>query len=173
MAQIRQEQHNLDDARRYINKAKEIDKFNPDVHQADALLLAEEGKLPEAIAAMKQVIDMVTKPNTDPRLRAGLLEELGNLYRRNGQYEQAVEAFKQMIAVDKDASARGAAEIIQTHREAKDYVKAQQEADVAIATFPEDAAIRSERAQLLPIRARRKPLLPNCASSLTARMMLA
>ncbi len=70
MAQIRQEQHNLDDARRYIDKAKEIDKFNPDVHQADALLLAEEGKLPEAIAAMKEVIDMVTKPNTDPRLRA-------------------------------------------------------------------------------------------------------
>ncbi len=53
-----------------------------------------------------------------------------------------------MIVADKDASAKGAAEIIQTHREAKEYTKAQQEADVAIASFPDDTAIRSERAEL-------------------------
>jgi tetratricopeptide (TPR) repeat protein len=148
MSQIRKEQHNLEDARRYIDKAKEIDKFNPDVKQADALLLADEGRLPEAISAMKEVIDLVTKPNTDPRLRAGLLEELGSLYRRNEQYDQAVETFKQMISIDKDSSAGGAALIIGTHREAKDYTKAQQEADAAIATFPTDPGIISERAQL-------------------------
>ena len=57
MAEIRQEQRNLEDARRLIDKAKEIDKFSPEVRRADALLLAEEGKFPEAIAAIKGLLD--------------------------------------------------------------------------------------------------------------------
>jgi len=151
MGQIRQEQHNFEDARRYIDKAKEIDKNNPEVQRADALLLADEGKLPDAISAMKGVIDSITRPSNDPgqrSVRASLLEELGGLYRRNDQYDQAVETFKEMISLDQNRAAKGAAQIIETHREAKDYGKAQQEADAAIATYPDDPGIRSERAQL-------------------------
>jgi tetratricopeptide (TPR) repeat protein len=148
MAQIRQEQHNLEEARRYLDKAKEIDKYSPDVRQADSSLLADEGKLPEAITAMKGVIDSVAKPNSDPRVHAQLLDELANLYRRNTQYDLAVDSYKQMIAVDNNLSAKGAAEIIDTHREAHDYAKAQQEADAAVTSFPDSTEIRSARAQL-------------------------
>jgi tetratricopeptide (TPR) repeat protein len=151
MGQIRQEQHNFEDARKYIDKAKEIDKFSPDVRNADALLLADEGKFPEAIAAMKGVLDLMAKPSNDPAqkaMRARVLEELGNLYRRNSQYDQAVDTFKEMIALDPEQAAKGAAEVIETHRQSKDYAKAQQEADAAVASFPDDAGIRSERAQL-------------------------
>ena len=151
MGQIRQEQHNFEDARRYIDKAKEIDKNNPEVRRADALLLADEGKLPDAITAMKSVIDLITRPGNDQgqrSVRASLLEELGGLYRRNDQFDQAVDTFKEMISLDQERAPKGAAQIIETHREAKDYTKAQQEADAAIASFPDDGGIRSERAQL-------------------------
>lgn len=151
MAEIRQEQRNLDEARRLIDKAKEIDKFSPAVRRADALLLADEGKFPEAIAALKGVLDSTAKSSYDPQqkaTRAGLLDYLGRFYRSNEQYDQAVDSFKQMMALDPDDASKGAAQIIETHREAKDYVKAQQEADAAIATYPEDREIRSERAQL-------------------------
>jgi tetratricopeptide (TPR) repeat protein len=81
-------------------------------------------------------------------VRARVLEELGNLYRRNSQYDQAVDTFKEMIALDPEQAAKGAAEVIETHRQSKDYAKAQQEADAAVASFPDDVGIRSERAQL-------------------------
>lgn len=151
MAEIRQEQRNIEEARRLIDKAKEIDKYSPEVHRADALLLAEEGKLPEAITAMKGVLDMTAKPNYDPQqkaARAGLFEELGGLYRRNEQYDQAVDSFKQMLALDPDEGSEAVLQIVETHREAKEYPKAQEEADAALAKYPNNPKIRSVRAQL-------------------------
>jgi tetratricopeptide (TPR) repeat protein len=151
MAEIREEQRNLSEARRLIDKAKEIDKYSPEVHRADALLLAEEGKLPEAIVAMKGVLDMTAKAAYDPQqkaARAGLFEELGGLYRRNEQYDQAVDSFKQMTALDPDQGSEAALQIIETHREAKDYAKAQQESDAAIAKYPSNSKLHSVRAEL-------------------------
>ena len=151
MAEIREQQNNPEEARRLIDKAKEIDKYSPDVHRADALLLAEGGKLPDAITAMKSVLDMTAKSNYDPQQkasRAALLEELGRLYRRNEQYDPAVDTFKQMIALDPDQGAQAASEIIETHRQSREYTKAHQEADVALAKYPNNPGILSVRAQL-------------------------
>jgi len=152
MALIREEQKNPEEARKLIDKAKEIDKFNPEVRRADALLLADEGKLPEAITGMKDVLDMTAKSNYDPTqkaARARLFEELGSLYRRNEQYDQAVDAFKQMGSLDPDEANDAAAEIIDTHRQSREYTKAQQEADAALTKFPKDPTILSVRAELL------------------------
>jgi len=151
MALIREEQKNPEEARKLIDKAKEIDKFNPEVRRADALLLADEGKLPEAITGMKDVLDMTAKSNYDPAqkaARARFFEELGSLYRRNEQYDQAVDAFKQMSSLDPDEANDAAAEIIDTHRQSREYAKAQQESDAALAKFPNDPTIRSVRAEL-------------------------
>ena len=151
MAEIRQEQRNFADARRLIDKAKEIDKFSPEVRSADAMLLADEGKFPEAITAIKGLLDMTAKPTYDVSQRgprARLYRFLGRFYRQNEQYDQAVESFKQMTALNPDEGATAAAEIIETHRESKEYAKAQQEADTAIAAYPDDHTIRGERAQL-------------------------
>jgi tetratricopeptide (TPR) repeat protein len=151
MAEIREEQRNLEEARRLIDKAKDIDKNSPEVQRADAFLLADEGKLPEAIAAMKGVLDMTAKSSYDPpqkSARAGLFDDLGDIYRRNEQYDQAVDSFRQMMAVDPDQGAEAAAQIIETLREAKDYTKAQQESDAAIGKYPKSLKIRKFRAQL-------------------------
>ena len=151
MAEIRQEQKNLTDARRFMDKAKEIDKNSPEVRSADAMLLADEGKFPEAIAAIKGLLDLTARPTYDVSQRgprARLYRFLGRFYRQNEQYDQAVESFKQMTALNPDEGAVAAAEIIETHRESKEYAKAQQEADTAIAAYPDDHTIRGERAQL-------------------------
>jgi tetratricopeptide (TPR) repeat protein len=151
MALIREDQKNPEEARRLIDKAKEIDKYNPEVRRADALLLADEGKLPDAVTAMKDVLDMTAKPNYDPQqklARAALFEELGDLYRRNEQYDQAVDSFKQMAVLEPDEANEAAAQIIDTHRDSREYAKAQQESDAALAKYPNDAAIRRARADL-------------------------
>ena len=101
--------------------------------------------------AMKGVLDMTAKPNYDPQqkaARAGLFEELGSLYRRNEQYDQAVDSFKQMTALDPDQGAAAAVQIIETHREAKEYSKAHQEADTALTKYPNNLKLRGERAEL-------------------------
>jgi tetratricopeptide (TPR) repeat protein len=151
MAEIREEQKNIAEARRLIDKAKEIDKNSPEVRRADALLLAEEGKLPEALAAMKDVLEMTAKSSYDPMqkvARAGLFEDLGRLYLRNEQYDQAVDSFKQMGALDPDEAPLAAVQIIEAHIQAKEYAKAQQESDAALAKYPNDVRIHSVRAEL-------------------------
>jgi tetratricopeptide (TPR) repeat protein len=151
MAEIRQLQKNPEEARRLIDKAKDIDKYSPEVRRADALLLADEGKLPEAITAMKSVLDLTSKAGLDPAqkaMRAGLEEELGGLYRRNEQYDQAVESFNRMMTLDPDQSSEATVQIIETHRESKEYTKAQQEADAALAKYPNEPRVHSVRAQL-------------------------
>ena len=152
MAEIRQQQNNPEEARRLIDKAKEIDKDSPEARRADALLLADEGKPAEAVAAMKGVLDLTAKRNYDPAqkaIRAGLLEELGGLYRRNEQYDQALDSFKQMGALDPDQSIDATVQIVETYREQKEYGKALQEADNALAKNPGNPKLRGIRAQVL------------------------
>jgi tetratricopeptide (TPR) repeat protein len=151
MAEIRQQQNNPEEARRLIDRAKEIDKDSPEARRADALLLADEGKPAEAVAAMKGVLDLTTKRTYDPAqkaIRAGLLEELGGLYRRNEQYDLALDSFKQMGALDPDQNVDAEYQIVETYREEKEYGKAQQEADGALAKYPNNPKIRSIRAQV-------------------------
>ena len=151
MAEIRQQQNNPEEARRLIDKAKEIDKDSPEARRADALLLEDEGKPAEAVAAMKGVLELTARRNYDPAqkaIRAGLLEELGGLYRRNEQYELALDTFKQMGALDPDQGADASVQIVETYRQQKEYAKAQQEADGALAKYPNNPKIRGIRAQL-------------------------
>ncbi len=152
MSAIRQDQKNLEEARRLLDKAKEIDKFSLDVQRADALLLADEGKLPDAITTLQSVLDATAKANLDPAQKLGnriqLLDDLGVLYRRNEQYDEAIDRFKQMATLEPDQAPLVAIQVIETHREAKDYVKAQQEADAAVAAYPKEPRLHSVRAQL-------------------------
>jgi len=59
-----------------------------------------------------------------------------------------VDAFKQMTGVFPDAAPTAALEIVETHRGAKEYGKAQQELDAALQNFPDDRYLRGERAEL-------------------------
>jgi tetratricopeptide (TPR) repeat protein len=152
MAEIREQQNNPEEARKLIDKAKEIDKDSPEARRADALLLADEGKPAEAVTAMKGVLDLTAKRNYDPgqkAIRAGLLEELGGLYRRNEQYDLALDTFKQMGTLDPDQGAEAAVETVETYRQEKEYAKALQESDAALTKYPNNAKIRGIRAQVL------------------------
>ena len=78
--------------------------------------------------------------------RANLLENLGELERTIEQYPAAVDAFRQAADLDPDNAGRAEAEIIETYREAKDYPKAEAEADAAVKKFPKDRIVSATRA---------------------------
>src|SRR5262249_34890162 len=60
-----------------------------------------------------------------------------------------VEAFKQAIDLDPDSAAGSEAEIILTYQAAKDFPKAEAEAEAAHKKYPDDRTIRATRANLL------------------------
>ncbi|MDQ2711156.1 MAG: tetratricopeptide repeat protein [Acidobacteriota bacterium] len=151
-AQIYREQKKLTDARKMIDKAKSLDPDSVEVLFADANLLSDEGKNPEAIAAVKSLLDKTARRTYDQQQRVArseMLEQLGVLYRNNDQYDQAVASFRQISELDPDLTPRVDAQIIDTYRMAKQYGKAQEISDASAKKYPTDRTLTEVRAQLL------------------------
>ena len=151
-AQIYREQRNLPEARKMIDKAKSLDPDSVEVLFADANLLSDEGKNPEAIAAVKSLLDKTARHTYDRQQRVArseMLEQLGVLYRNNDQYDQAVASFHQISELDPDLTPRVDAQILDTYRMARQYGKAQEISDAAAKKYPNDHTLTEVRAQLL------------------------
>ena len=107
----------------------------------DVNLLEAEGKIPDAIKTLKGILEATTKKTysaSEKSSRSYLLQSLAELERTIEQYNAAIDAFHQLAELDPDVGARIAAEIIETYREAKDYPKAEAEADAAVKKYPND-----------------------------------
>jgi tetratricopeptide (TPR) repeat protein len=152
MSQIYLQQKKFDMARKMNDKAKEADPDNLEVRYNEVQILEQEGKLPDAIATLKAMLDSTARKSYDESQRAPrvkMLEQLGLLYRENEQYDQSVETFRQIAALDPSLAPRAEAQIIDTYRLSKDFAKAQQESDAAGAKYPNDRTLTQVRAQLL------------------------
>src|SRR5207249_3350558 len=109
-------------AREALNKAKSLDPENIEVRYDEVNLLEAEGKMDEAITTLKSIVDDTARKTYsagEASNRAMLLERLGLLYRNSGQYAKAVEAFRQISALDSESTPRVAVQIIDTCRAAK------------------------------------------------------
>ncbi|HLH04549.1 MAG TPA: tetratricopeptide repeat protein [Bryobacteraceae bacterium] len=151
-AQIYREQKKVADARKMINKAKELDGDNPEVLFADANLLSDEGKTTDAIAELKALLDKTASNSYDPQHKAArveILDQLGGLYRKADQTEQAVAAYRQIETLDPDLAPRAEAEVVETYRLAHQYPKAQEASEAADKKWPKDQTLIQVRAQLL------------------------
>ena len=139
-------------ARAAEDKARAIEPNNLEVRYNDVSILESEGKTPEAIQSLKEILDTTAKKNysrEDRENRILLLERLSGLYRMNDQTEQAVDALRQIGELDHDKDAVIAAEIVDTYRLGKDFAKAQKESDAAMKKWPDDRTLRIVRATLL------------------------
>lgn len=152
MSQIYRHRRDFAKARENHNKALAIDPNNIEIRFNEVNLLEAEGKYPAAIAKMKEVLESTTKKSytqAEKSNRMLLLQTLAFLYRSNEQPAQAVEVFQQMAQLDPDQGARTSAQIIETYRGAKDFVKAEQAAEVAVKKYPADRTVRLFRASVL------------------------
>jgi len=152
ISQIYRQKKDFAKAREAAAKAKEIDPNNLEILYNDVNLLEAEGKVPDAIKTLKGILDTTAKKTynaSEKTNRTLLLERLGYLYRTVEQYPQAVEVFRQIPDLDADASSRASAEIVETYRQAKDFPKAEAEADAAVKKYPDDRMVRSVHASLL------------------------
>jgi tetratricopeptide (TPR) repeat protein len=152
ISQIYRQKRDFAKAREAADKAKEIDPSNLEIQFNDVNLLEAEGKIPDAIKTLKGILEATSKKSYSASERGSriyLLQNLADLERTIEQYGPAVDAFRQIGELDPDAAPRAEAQIIETYRQAKDFSKAEAEADAASKKFPSDRLVRTERASLL------------------------
>jgi tetratricopeptide (TPR) repeat protein len=152
VSQIYRQKHDFAKAREASRKALEIDPENLEVRFNDVNLFEAEGKIAEAITLLKDMLGSTRKQSYnagEKANRVALLERLGVMYRSNEQPREAVAAFQEIGELDATLSPRVAAQVIETYRAAKDYAKAEREADEAAKKHPDDRTLRMVRASVL------------------------
>jgi tetratricopeptide (TPR) repeat protein len=152
LSEIYRQKGDFAKARAAFTKAKELDRDSLEVRYDEVSLLEAEGKTDDAIAALKAILSDTAKKNYNESERASrtmLLERLGMIYRNAGRYNEAVDAFRQIAQVDPNSAPRTAVEVIDTYRTAKDFAKAQDEAQAALKKFPKERIVKLAHASLL------------------------
>lgn len=152
ISQIYRQMRKFDKSREANEKAKQLAPGSLEILYNEVGIFEAEGKTAEAIQALKTVVDQTGKKSYtagEKSNRAMLLERLGLLYRQNDQYSEAVEVFRELGGLDQTLGARGAAQVIDTYRQARDFKKAEEEAEAANKKYPDDKTLRVVRANLL------------------------
>jgi tetratricopeptide (TPR) repeat protein len=152
ISQIHRQQRDFTKAREASDKAKALQPNSVEVRYNEVNILEAEEKIDEATRTLKDVLATTAKRNYNPSERANraaLLERLAGLYRGNEQTELAVETYRQLAELDPALGPRSAAEVIETYRNAKEFGKAQQEAEAASKKYADDRVLRVTRNTLL------------------------
>ncbi|MGH9659040.1 MAG: tetratricopeptide repeat protein [Bryobacteraceae bacterium] len=152
IAEIHRHKRDYASARAALAKARELDRNSLEIRYDEVNLLEAEGKIEEAIAALKAIVDETArKTYTKPEQgnRAMLLERLGGLYRNAHQHAKAAEAFREIAQVAPEAASRASVHVIDTWRMAKDFRKAEDEAKAAREKFPNERLVTAVYASLL------------------------
>jgi len=152
IAEIYMQKKDFTQARAAFAKAKALDGGNIEVAYDEVTLLEAEGKPAEAISALKTLVDASAKKQAneeDKRVRSKLLDRLGFLYRAQGQYPQAIAAFKQVADADPDQGAHSVLQVTETYRISKNAAAARQEVEAGLKKYPKDRALVQLHASLL------------------------
>ncbi|MDP2997365.1 MAG: tetratricopeptide repeat protein [Bryobacterales bacterium] len=152
VSQIYRQKNDFAKAREASRKALEIDPDNLEARFNDVNLFEAEGKIAEALTLLKDMLGSTRKQSYstgEKANRVALLERLGVMYRSNERPQEAVAAFREIGELDATLSPRVAAQVIETYRAAKDYAKAEREAEEAAKKHPDDRTLRMVRASVL------------------------
>jgi tetratricopeptide (TPR) repeat protein len=152
ISQIHRERKNWEEARKAINEAKKLEPDNLEIVFNEVGIYEAEGKMAEAVAGMKNVLDSTAKKSysaSEKANRAILLERLGLLQRSNEQYSDAVSTFRELAALDEKNGARASAQVMDTWRQAKEFNKALEESEAAKKKYPDERIVILVRGSLL------------------------
>ena len=155
MGQIHRQLQNYDLALENLRKAGALMPESVEVPYNLALLHEAQGQTDEAIQDIQEVLGQTSKSDTgqySPREKANraiLLERLGVLYRSTENYTAAEETFRQMLENDQENAVRGATQLVETLRQAKELPRALAEAEAALRRFPEERSLKLTHVSLL------------------------
>lgn len=139
--------------------AREIDSDSIDVRVQEINLLQAERRFAEAASKTGSLLESTRKAEYSPGerwRRIGLLERLGMQRRELEQYEEAVDAFESIWALQPELKPRYIVQVIETWLTARQYTKAEREARRAVGESKGDPMLVSVLANVLAQRGKTK-----------------
>jgi tetratricopeptide (TPR) repeat protein len=158
IAEIYRKQGKFDLALDNLKKAESMVQDSFEVPYNIAAIYQAQGRYDEAIPIMRDLLKKSEKAegkysNGERSNRAVFLERLGTIYRDQGNYQAAIEPFREIVALGGDENIeRGYQQIIDTWREAKEWQKATEAAKEAVQKLPKSRDLKmvlaSQRADM-------------------------
>jgi len=144
IAEIYRRQGKLDQALQSLKKAQSMVKDSDQISYGIAEIYQTQGRYDEAAQQLQALLKANESKTAqdDQDNRSVFLERLGTVYRDNNQEQQAIDTFRQMLALGDDSAKRGYQELIDTYREAKDWQKATDVAKEATEKLPKDRDLK-------------------------------
>jgi tetratricopeptide (TPR) repeat protein len=153
LAQLYRRLRRLNLAEAALLQARQRAPGNLEVQYHEALLYEDQGRLEDAIRVMNSAISMIrsnpARATSSRRTMAVLLEQLGRLYRETGNFNAAVNTFRDMQSLDREYERRARMLIADTYRESKELGLALDESARARELFPDDRSLALTHAMLL------------------------
>jgi tetratricopeptide (TPR) repeat protein len=161
LAQLDRQEGRFDQARKELERARTLPqpgdtKIQDDMRIQYELVLLEDaagnqdkaiGLLQGLVKSSEQAGDQYTPGEANNR--AIFLERLGLIYRAQGKYQPALQAFQQIVALGNAQAARGEQLIVDTMRLTHQLPKALDEVNSAVQKFPEERSLRILRAYVV------------------------
>lgn len=153
LAKLDRQEGRFDEARQELERARTALPDNLEIPYQQALLEDLVGNQDKAVQMLQALIRRTDRPEgqytpAEANNRAVFIERLGLIYRSQEKFEQALQVFRQVIALGNNQAPRGESLIIETLRMAHRPQEAVSEADTAIQKYPQDRALRMLRATL-------------------------
>jgi tetratricopeptide (TPR) repeat protein len=148
IAEIYRKQGKFDLALDNLKKAESMVQDSFEVPYNIAAIYQAQGRYDEAIPIMRDLLKKSEKAegkysNGERSNRAVFLERLGTIYRDQGNYQAAIEPFREIVALGGDENIeRGYQQIIDTWREAKEWQKATDAAKEAVQKLPKSRDLK-------------------------------
>lgn len=154
LAMLDREEGRFDDARKELEKAKSLSPDDLEIPYQQALLESTVGNNDKAIEILQGLVKQSERPGgqysvPEANNRALFLERLGLAYRDEDKYPEAMETFKQILALGPLQGPRAESLIIETLRLQHQPEKAMAEADAAVKAYPKDQDLAILHATML------------------------
>jgi len=154
LGRLDREEGHFEEARKNLEHAKSLQSDNLEITYEEAVLEDAAGNDDTAIQLVQGALKQVEKPDgqytaSEAGNRAVFLERLGAIYRTQEKYDQAIATFKQIATLGKSEEPRAEGLIVETLRLDHQPKKAIEEAEAALAKYPDDRPLHLIEASML------------------------
>jgi len=161
LAQLDRQEGRFDQARKELERARTLPQPGETKIQDDMRIQYEQALLEDAAGNQDKAIELLqglvkSSEQADDQYtpaeannRAIFLERLGSIYRAQGKFQPALQAFQQIVALGKAQAPRGEQLIFETMRQTHQLPKALDEVNSAVQKFPEERPLRILRAYVV------------------------
>jgi tetratricopeptide (TPR) repeat protein len=147
LSEIERRQGHYEEALATLKKAKALVSDSLEISFNEALIDDSLGHYDEAVTILSKLVQQTAKTDGhysdgEKSNRSIFLDRLANVYREQNKSAEAIDIYRQMVALGGDFAERGYQGEVDTYRDAKEYGKATAVAEEAAKALPKDRGVQ-------------------------------